>query len=99
MGLTLLYTSDDNKFKPFNLYFEPYVSNNISNQDCIKLVNKDLGLEIYLESNDDEISINQKIQNDLKLSYEKIVTEYDDSKQIFRTLKKIKGNLENLVNL
>lgn len=99
MGLTLLYTSDDNKFKPFNLYFEPYVSDNISNPDCIKLVNKDLGLEIYLESNDDEISINQKIQNDLKLSYEKIVTEYDDSKQIFRTLKKIKGNLENLVNL
>lgn len=99
MGLTLLYTSDDNKFKPFNLYFEPYVSDNISNQDCIKLVNKDLGLEIYLERNDDEISINQKIQNDLKLSYEKIVTEYDDSKQIFRTLKKIKGNLENLVNL
>ena len=99
MGLTLLYTSDDNKFKPFNLYFEPYVSDNVSHQDCIKLVNKDLGLEIYLESNDDEISINQKIQNDLKLSYEKIVTEYDDSKQIFRTLKKIKGNLENLVNI
>ena len=99
MGLTLLYTSDDNKFKPFNLYFEPFVSDNVSNQDCIKLVNKDLGLEIYLERNDDEISINRKIQNDLKLSYEKIVTEYDDSKQIFRTLKKIKGNLENLVNL
>jgi len=32
------------------------------------------------------------------LSYEKIVIEYDDSKQIFRTLKKVKANLENLVN-
>ncbi len=99
MGITILYTSEDNKFKPFNLYFEPYVSDNISNHDCVKLVNKDLGLEIYLASNDDEISINQKIQNDLKLSYKKIVTEYDDTKQIFRTLNKIKGNLENLVNI
>jgi hypothetical protein len=26
------------------------------------------------------------------------VIEYDDSKQIFRTLKKVKANLENLVN-
>jgi hypothetical protein len=99
MGINIVYTSEDNKFKPFNLYFEPYVSDsNAPNHSTLKLVNKDLALEIYLENNDDELIINQKIQHDLMLSYEKIVIEYDDSKQIFRTLKKVKTNLENLVN-
>ena len=100
MGITILYTSDDNKFKPFNLYFEPFISDNIDDHNSImKLVNRDLGLEIHLESNDNENSINKKIKEDLELSYKKIVTDYDDSKQIFRTLKKIKGNLEKLSNL
>jgi hypothetical protein len=99
MGINIVYTSEDNKFKPFNLYFEPYVSDsNAPNHSSLKLVNKDLALEIYLENNDDELIINQKIQHDLILSYEKIVIEYDDSKQIFRTLKKVKTNLEKLVN-
>jgi hypothetical protein len=99
MGINIVYTSEDNKFKPFNLYFEPYVSDsNAPNHSTLKLVNKDLALEIYLENNDDELIINQKIQHDLILSYEKIVIEYDDSKQIFRTLKKVKTNLEKLVN-
>jgi hypothetical protein len=99
MGINIVYTSEDNKFKPFNLYFEPYVSDsNAPNHSSLKLVNKDLALEIYLENNDDELIINQKIQHDLMLSYEKIVIEYDDSKQIFRTLKKVKTNLEKLVN-
>jgi hypothetical protein len=99
MGINIVYTSEDNKFKPFNLYFEPYVSDsNAPNHSTLKLVNKDLALEICLENNDDELIINQKIQHDLMLSYEKIVIEYDDSKQIFRTLKKVKTNLENLVN-
>ena len=88
MGINIVYTSEDNKFKPFNLYFEPYVSDsNAPNHSTLKLVNKDLALEIYLENNDDELIINQKIQRDLMLSYEKIVIEYDDSRQIFRTLK------------
>ena len=100
MGITILYTSDDNKFKPFNLYFEPFISDNIDDHNSImKLVNRDLGLEIHLESNDNENSINKKIKEDLELSYKKIVTDYDDSKQIFRTLKKIKGNLEKLSDL
>ena len=99
MGINIVYTSEDNKFKPFNLYFEAHISeNNTNSPSTLKLVNKDLALEIYLENNDDEFTINQKIQRDLILSYEKIVTEYDDSKQIFRTLKKVKTNLENLVN-
>jgi len=99
MGINIVYTSEDNKFKPFNLYFEPYISeSNAASHSTLKLVNKDLALEIYLENNDSEFIINQKIQRDLILSYEKIVTEYDDSKQIFRTLKKVKTNLENLVN-
>ncbi len=99
MGINIVYTSEDNKFKPFNLYFEPYVSeSNATNHSTLKLVNKDLALEIYLENNDNELIINQKIQRDLMLSYEKIVIEYDDRKQIFRTLKKVKANLENLVN-
>jgi hypothetical protein len=51
-----------------------------------------------LENNYSVLIINKKIQRDLMLSYEKIVIEYDDSKQIFRTLKKVKANLENLVN-
>ena len=99
MGINIVYTSEDNKFKPFNLYFEPHISeNNATSLSTLKLVNKDLALEIYLENNDNELTINQKIQRDLMLSYEKIVIEYDDSKQIFRTLKKVKTNLENLVN-
>ncbi len=99
MGINIVYTSEDNKFKPFNLYFEPYNSeSNVPNNSTMKLVNKDLALEIYLENNDNELIINQKIQRDLMLSYEKIVIEYDDNKQIFRTLKKVKANLENLVN-
>ena len=100
MGITILYTSDDSKFKPFNLYFEPYISDNVDDHHSImKLVNRDLGLEIHLERNDNENSINKKIKEDLELSYKKIVTDYDDSKQIFRTLKKIKGNLEKLSEL
>ncbi|VFJ14035.1 conserved protein of unknown function [Candidatus Nitrosocosmicus franklandus] len=99
MGISIIYTSDDKKFKPFNLYFEPSMSANIvGHRSSVKLVNKDLGIEIYLENNDNEKSVNQKIQDDLELSYKKIVSEYDDSKQIFRTLKKIKGNLEKLNN-
>ena len=99
MGINIVYTSEDNKFKQFNLYFEPHNSeNNTAGHSTLKLVNKDLALEIYLENNDSEFIINQKIQRDLILSYEKIVTEYDDSKQIFRTLKKVKTNLENLFN-
>ena len=90
MGINIVYTSEDNKFKPFNLYFEPYISeNNAASHSTLKLVNKDLALEIYLENNDSELTINKKIQRDLMLSYEKIVIEYDDSKQIFRTLKKV----------
>ena len=99
MGINIVYTSEDNKFKPFNLYFEPHNSeNNATGHSTLKLVNKDLALEIHLENNDSEFIINQKIQRDIMLSYEKIVIEYDDSKQIFRTLKKVKTNLENLVN-
>ncbi|WP_134484186.1 hypothetical protein [Candidatus Nitrosocosmicus franklandus] len=73
-------------------------ANIVGHRSSVKLVNKDLGIEIYLENNDNEKSVNQKIQDDLELSYKKIVSEYDDSKQIFRTLKKIKGNLEKLNN-
>ena len=46
-----------------------------------------------------KILLIKKIQGDLELSYKKIVTDYDENKQIFRTLKKIKGNLEKLSNL
>lgn len=99
MGINIVYTSDDNKFKPFNLYFEPYITDNSNfDRSTLKLVNKDLGLEIFLESGDNDMAINQKIQNDLDLSYKKIVGEFDDKKQIFRSLKKIKVNLENLIN-
>jgi hypothetical protein len=99
MGINIVYTSDDNKFKPFNLHFEPYISDNSNfNPSTLKLVNKDLGVEIFLESGDSEITINQKIQDDLNLSYKKIVDDFDDNKQIFRSLKKIKVNLEQLVN-
>lgn len=100
MGISILYTSNDNKFKPFNLYVEPSISDNtVDHRSHVKLVNRDLGIEVYLENNDNENSINQKIQDDLELSYKKIVSDYDDSKQIFRTLKRIKGNLEKLRNL
>jgi hypothetical protein len=100
LGITILYTSNDNKFKPFNLYVEPSISDNtVDHRSHVKLVNRDLGIEVYLENNDNENSINQKIQDDLELSYKKIVSDYDDSKQIFRTLKRIKGNLEKLRNI
>ncbi len=100
LGITILYTSNDNKFKPFNLYVEPSISDNtVDHRSHVKLVNRDLGIEVYLENNDNENSINQKIQDDLELSYKKIVSDYDDSKQIFRTLKKIKDNLEKLSDI
>lgn len=100
LGISILYTSNDNKFKPFNLYVEPSISDNtVDHRSHVKLVNRDLGIEVYLENNDNENSINQKIQDDLELSYKKIVSDYDDSKQIFRTLKRIKGNLEKLRNI
>lgn len=99
MGINIVYTPDDIKFKPFNLYFEPSVTDNVNlNHQSFKLVNKDLGLEILVESGDNEITINQKIIIDLHMTYKKIVDEFDDSKQIFRSLKKIKTNLENLLN-
>lgn len=99
MGIKIVYTSDDNKFKPFSLYFEPYITDNSDfHRSTLKLVNKDLGLEIFLENGDNEITINQKIRDDLDLSYKKIVDDFDDNKQIFRSLKKIKVNLEQLIN-
>jgi hypothetical protein len=99
MGINIVYTSDDNKFKPFSLHLEPYITDNSNfDRSTLKLVNKDLGLEIFLESGDNEITINQKIRDDLDLSYKKIVDDFDDNKQIFRSLKKIKVNLEQLIN-
>lgn len=99
MGINIVFTSEDSKFKPFNLYFEPYIPDDTNvSRSTFKLVNKDLGLEIYLANSDNETIINQKIQNDLDLSFKKIVKEFDDDKLIFQSLKKIRANLESLAN-
>ncbi|HXS59882.1 MAG TPA: hypothetical protein VN703_03610 [Candidatus Sulfopaludibacter sp.] len=96
MGFEIIYTPEDNTFKSFKLYVEVESK---ENNECfkVKLVNPSLGLEsISIGLNDNNETINTKIEKDLKLTWNKIVEEYDDSKLIFRKLEKIKNNLKDL---
>lgn len=103
MTLELKYYPEDKTFSPFNLFIEilsldtpDYVKHLSENKYEIKLVNKDLAIEVKLESRDNHITIEKKIEKELMNSWKKIVEDYDDSKLIFRSLKKIKKNLEDI---
>lgn len=93
MGLEITYIPKDTTFKNFKLNIEVEVEKN--NTDFkVKLVNRSLGLEsVSIDLNDNMEIINDKIENDLQLSWAKIVEDYDDSKLIHSKLKKIKNNL------
>lgn len=96
MGLDIIYTPEDNTFKSFKLHIEIEAD---KNQECfkVKLINRSLGLEsIDIELNDNVETINNKIEKDLQLSWNKIVEEYDDNKLIFKKLEKVKNNLKDL---
>lgn len=103
MTLELKYYPEDKTFSPFDLFIEillpdtPEKEKNLhENRFEIKLVNRDLAIEVKLESRDNHMTIEKKIEKELMTSWKKIVEDYDDSKLIFRSLKKIKKNLENI---
>ncbi len=96
MGLEIIYTPEDNTFKSFKLYIEVEAE---ENNECfkVKLVNHSLGLEsTSIELNENAETINNKIEKDLQLAWNKIVEEYDDTKLIFRKLEKVKNSLKDL---
>jgi hypothetical protein len=96
MGLEINYTPEDNTFKSFKLYLEVEAKEN-NGYFKVKLVNHSLGLEsVSIELNDNNETVNNKIEKDLQLSWNKIVEEFDDDKLIFRKLEKVKNNLKDL---
>jgi hypothetical protein len=96
MGLEIIYTPEDNTFKSFKLFIEVEAK---ENNECfkVKLVNHSLGLEsVDIELNDNNEAIDNKIEQDLQLAWNKIVEEFNEGKLIFRKLEKVKNNLKDL---
>ncbi len=82
----LTFQPKDEKFKSFKVDLEYW-----DNQPVI--VNNDLGIAVRLEEN---TNVHEKLEEELNTSWHKIVEEYDESKLIFKKLKKIRNNLMEL---
>ena len=82
----LTFQPKDEKFKSFTVDIEYW-----DNQPV--MVNNDLGIAVRLEEN---TNVNEKLEKELNTSWHKIVEEYDESKLIFKKLKKIRNNLMEL---
>ncbi|MBA3284272.1 MAG: hypothetical protein H0U27_04335 [Nitrosopumilus sp.] len=57
------------------------------------LTNNELGIAVLIDEN---VDVCETIEQELKLSWQKIVDEYDESKLIFKKLKKVRTNLIEL---
>jgi hypothetical protein len=84
----LMFYPTDNSFKPFRMNLEFW-------DHLPVLTNNDLGIAVRIEENEE---VCQNIEQELKSSWKKIVEEYDESKLIFKKLKKIRKNLLELKN-
>jgi hypothetical protein len=81
-----MYYPKDDSFKPFRVDIE-YLDRHPM------LVNNELGIAVRIDENVDSC---ESIEQELKLSWQKIVEEYDESKLIFKKLKKVRNNLLEL---
>ncbi|MDQ4072763.1 MAG: hypothetical protein M3162_00525 [Thermoproteota archaeon] len=85
--MLMFYPKDDN-FKPFRMNLEFWDHRPV-------LTNNDLGIAVHIEEGEE---VCQRIEQELTLSWKKIVEEYDESKLIFKKLKRIHKNLLELKN-
>jgi len=81
-----MYYPKDVSFKPFKIYIE-YLDHHPM------LTNNELGIAVHIDEN---VDVCDRIEQELKLSWQKIVEEYDESKLIFKKLKKVRNNLLEL---
>ncbi len=81
-----MYHPKDDSFKPFRMDLE-YLDHHPT------LTNNELGISVRIDENAD---LCETIEHELKLSWQKIVDEYDESKLIFKKLKKVRNNLMEL---
>lgn len=82
----LMYYPKDVSFKPFKINLE-YLDHHPM------LTNNELGIAVRIDEN---VDVCERIEQELKLSWQKIVDEYDESKMIFKKLKKVRNNLMEL---
>ncbi len=81
-----MYYPKDDSFKPFRIDIEYWDHQPI-------FINNELGIAVRIDENAD---LFERIEQELKISWQKIVEEYDESKLIFKKLKKIRNNLLEL---
>lgn len=81
-----MYYPKDVSFKPFKINIEY-----LDQQPM--LTNNELGISVRIDEN---VDLCERIEQELKLSWQKIVDEYDESKLIFKKLKKVRNNLMEL---
>ncbi len=82
----LKYHPKDDSFKPFRMDIEY-----LDHQPIF--INNELGIAVHIDEN---VNLCERIEQELKLSWQKIVEEYDESKLIFQKLKKVRNNLLEL---
>ncbi|HEY0579756.1 MAG TPA: hypothetical protein VGC75_03520 [Candidatus Nitrosocosmicus sp.] len=85
----LMYYPKDDSFKPFRIDVEYWDQGPV-------FVNNELGLAVHIDEN---VDVCERIEQELKLSWQKIIEEYDESKLIFQKLKKVHKNLLELKKL
>jgi hypothetical protein len=83
----LMYHPKDDRFNPFRLDIEYWDHRPV-------LTNNGLGITVQIDEN--VVDLSERIEQDLKLSWQKVVEEYDESKLIFKNLKKVRDNLLKL---
>jgi hypothetical protein len=82
----LMYHPKDDSFRPFIIHIEY-----LDQQPM--LINNELGIAVRIGEN---VNLCERIEEELKLSWQKIVEEYDESKLIFQKLKKVRNKLIEL---
>jgi len=85
--IMLMYHPKDDRFNPFRLDIEYWDHRPV-------LTNNGLGITVQIDEN--VVDLSERIEQDLKLSWQKVVEEYDESKLIFKNLKKVRENLLKL---
>ncbi len=83
----LMYHPKDDSFKPFRMDIEYWDHRPV-------LTNNGLGITVHLDES--TVDLSERIEQELKLSWQKVVEEYDESKLIFKSLIKVRDNLLRL---
>src|SRR4051794_19736979 len=89
-AIMLMYHPKDDSFNPFRMDIEYWDHRPV-------LTNNGLGITVQIDEN--VVDLSERIEQDLKLSWQKVVEEYDESKLIFKNLKKVRDNLLKLKKL